>query len=202
MIATGWLALRSWHELEGTVAEAAAAEPAVPLSPASPSCSGWARSATRSGSPLDDLAAASRPRCGRRGTDVVVRVVGPRRVARRGGTVSCRRRVHAGRTDCASRCRAGRRARVDPARRGVSARPGPRGRGRTEPAPRRAAQHRWDVTVLALGPTPPPRPTFEHFLFVQPNFEMIAYRQGLTPQLVGPAQPVRLVVADRTRRSS
>ena len=39
--------------------------------------------------------------------------------------------------------------------------------------------------VLATGPTPPPRPTFEQFLFVQPNFEVIAYRQGLTPQLVG-----------------
>jgi hypothetical protein len=39
--------------------------------------------------------------------------------------------------------------------------------------------------VLAAGPTPPPRPTFEQFLFVQPNFEVIAYRQGLTPQLVG-----------------
>jgi hypothetical protein len=39
--------------------------------------------------------------------------------------------------------------------------------------------------VLAAGPTPPPRPAFEKFLFVQPNFEVIAYRQGLTPQLVG-----------------
>ncbi len=39
--------------------------------------------------------------------------------------------------------------------------------------------------VLALGPTPPPRQTFEQFLFVQPNFEVIAYRQGLTPQLAG-----------------
>jgi hypothetical protein len=39
--------------------------------------------------------------------------------------------------------------------------------------------------VLAVGPTPPPRPAFEQFLFVQPNFEVIAYRQGLTPQLVG-----------------
>ena len=39
--------------------------------------------------------------------------------------------------------------------------------------------------VLALGPPPPPRPTFEHFLFVQPNLEIIAYRQGLSPQLVG-----------------
>ena len=39
--------------------------------------------------------------------------------------------------------------------------------------------------VLALGSPPPPRPAFEHFLFVQPNLEMIAYRQGLTAPLVG-----------------
>ncbi|WP_165219447.1 hypothetical protein [Aquisphaera insulae] len=39
--------------------------------------------------------------------------------------------------------------------------------------------------VLTLGPPPPPRPTIEHFLFVQPNLEIIAYRQGLTPRLVG-----------------
>ena len=39
--------------------------------------------------------------------------------------------------------------------------------------------------VLALGPPPPPRTPFEHFLFVQPNLEIIAYRQGLSPQLVG-----------------
>lgn len=39
--------------------------------------------------------------------------------------------------------------------------------------------------VLALGPPPPPRPQFEHFLFVQPNFEIIAYRQGLNPGLIG-----------------
>jgi hypothetical protein len=39
--------------------------------------------------------------------------------------------------------------------------------------------------VLALGPAPPPRPAYEHFLLVQPNFEMIAYRQGLTPQSAG-----------------
>ncbi len=39
--------------------------------------------------------------------------------------------------------------------------------------------------VLALGPPPPPRPSYEHFLFVQPNFEIIAYRQGLSPVLVG-----------------
>ena len=39
--------------------------------------------------------------------------------------------------------------------------------------------------VLGLGPPPHPRPTFEHFLFVQPNLEVIAYRQGLTPPLIG-----------------
>jgi hypothetical protein len=39
--------------------------------------------------------------------------------------------------------------------------------------------------VLGLGPPPPPQPTFEHFLFVQPNLEVIAYRQGLTPPLIG-----------------
>ncbi|QEH37175.1 hypothetical protein OJF2_57620 [Aquisphaera giovannonii] len=39
--------------------------------------------------------------------------------------------------------------------------------------------------VLTLGPPPPASPTLEHFLFVQPNLEMIAYRQGLSPRLVG-----------------
>lgn len=39
--------------------------------------------------------------------------------------------------------------------------------------------------ILALGPPPAPRPAFDHFLFVQPNFEMIAYRQGLTPHSIG-----------------
>ncbi len=39
--------------------------------------------------------------------------------------------------------------------------------------------------ILAAGPTPQPRPAFPQFLFVQPNFEVIAYRQGLTPLLVG-----------------
>ena len=39
--------------------------------------------------------------------------------------------------------------------------------------------------LLALGPPPPPRDAYEHFLFVQPSFEVIAYRQGLTPALIG-----------------
>ncbi len=39
--------------------------------------------------------------------------------------------------------------------------------------------------LLALGPPPTPRPVYEHFLIVQPSFEVIAYRQGLTPSLIG-----------------
>ncbi len=54
------------------------------------------------------------------------------------------------------------------------------------PAERRVVQlSAFGRYVLAVGPTPPPRPAFERFLFVQPNFEVVAYRQGLTPQLVG-----------------
>ena len=39
--------------------------------------------------------------------------------------------------------------------------------------------------ALALGSPPMPRQTFDHFLLAQPNFEMIAYRQGLNPRLIG-----------------
>lgn len=39
--------------------------------------------------------------------------------------------------------------------------------------------------VLAMAPPPTPRPVIDHFLFVQPNLEMIAYREGLNPRLVG-----------------
>ncbi len=39
--------------------------------------------------------------------------------------------------------------------------------------------------ALGVGPPPVPRETFEHFLFVQPNFEVIAYRQGLNAALIG-----------------
>ena len=39
--------------------------------------------------------------------------------------------------------------------------------------------------VLRLGPPPAPREGFEKFLYVQPNFEVIAYRQGLTPREIG-----------------
>jgi hypothetical protein len=39
--------------------------------------------------------------------------------------------------------------------------------------------------VLGLAPSPTPREPFEKFLVVQPNFEIIAYRQGLNPLLIG-----------------
>lgn len=39
--------------------------------------------------------------------------------------------------------------------------------------------------ALGLGPPPAPPQPFEKFLYVQPNFEIIAYRQGLNAYLLG-----------------
>ncbi len=39
--------------------------------------------------------------------------------------------------------------------------------------------------LLTLGPPPDARQVYAHFLFVQPNFEAIAYRQGLNPGIIG-----------------
>ena len=39
--------------------------------------------------------------------------------------------------------------------------------------------------VLGLGPPPSPRDSPDEFLVVQPNYEVIAYRQGLNPWLIG-----------------
>jgi hypothetical protein len=77
-----------------------------------------------------------------------------------------------------------RRPQGAPARPRVPARPGPR--GGDDPGGRRAVQlTALGRYILAIGPPPEPRPSFEQFLFVQPNFEMIAYRQGLNPSLIG-----------------
>src|SRR6185295_12289463 len=38
--------------------------------------------------------------------------------------------------------------------------------------------------LLAGGPEPAPPPAFPQTLLVQPNAEIIAYRQGLTPALI------------------
>src|SRR5262249_37427612 len=40
---------------------------------------------------------------------------------------------------------------------------------------------RW---LLGKGDRPPPPPTFPRTLLVQPNLEILAYRQGLTPSMV------------------
>lgn len=39
--------------------------------------------------------------------------------------------------------------------------------------------------ALAVGRPPAPRETFDYFLFVQPNFQVIAYRQGLNAPRIG-----------------
>lgn len=39
--------------------------------------------------------------------------------------------------------------------------------------------------VMRVGPPPTASPPFEKFLFAQPNLDVIAYRQGLTPRLIG-----------------
>ncbi len=41
---------------------------------------------------------------------------------------------------------------------------------------------RW---LLGLGSSPPSLPSFPRTLLVQPNLEIVAYRQGLTPSLIG-----------------
>ena len=68
---------------------------------------------------------------------------------------------------------------------GLRLRAGPRGREQGTTGARVVQLTPLGRYVLAMGPPPPPRPAFEHFLFVQPNLEVIAYRQGLTPQLIG-----------------
>ncbi len=50
------------------------------------------------------------------------------------------------------------------------------------PVVRLSPAGRW---LLGAGPQPPEPPAFEKTLFVQPNHEVIAYRQGLTPELIG-----------------
>jgi len=180
MIATGWMGLPTWEEREGMVSEPNPHElaltylrPAVLLWLAALGDSEWVA--------LDDLAEHLSARWP--AWDQVLfsdqpgaAIVAPGRGAPRGRT-----RV---------------RIEDDRATRGVSllesvllaaayplglVRAAEEGRGR-----RRVVQ----LTplgryVLALGPAPLPRASFERFLFVQPNFELVAYRQGLTPQLVG-----------------
>ena len=185
MIATAWMGLQSWQELEATSADANMASPALPflrfallLLLSALGESEWA--------PLDDLASQLSERWP--AWDRLSFAEEPDlslAVPRRGG---------------ASSGRASSRARVESAPRGLSvletvllgaAYPLGLVRAALEDGSGRLVVQLTDQGryVLATGPTPPPRATFEQFLFVQPNFEVIAYRQGLTPQLAGLPEP-------------
>ncbi len=186
MIATGWLSLRTWHEAAGAaVADDADAEPALPH--LRPAVLLWLATLGESEwVALDDLAghlAARSP-----GWDRLT-IAGRRASRERSGA----RRRHR---------RGGARRRAVGLEPGLEPPSGPRllesillgaayPLGLVRAAEERGTGRRVvQLTplgryVLAAGPTPPPRPAFEQFLFVQPNFEVIAYRQGLTPQLVG-----------------
>jgi hypothetical protein len=186
MIATGWLTLRTWHEPDGAPGAATGTEPELAVPYLRPAALLWlATLGDAEWVALDDLAghlSARYPAWDR------LNLTEP-----------------PDRDDPAAKDQAPRRA---PAPRG-RARPGaatlPRGQavlesillgaayplGLVRAAEEQGTNRRVvQLTplgryVLASGPTPPPRPTFDQFLFVQPNFEMIAYRQGLTPHLVG-----------------
>jgi hypothetical protein len=195
MIATGWLALRTWDEVRGAASEPAASSLAVPY--LRPAALLWlATLGDGEWVALDDLAGHLSSR--RPGWDRLSLTDDPDRDAAKPVSLAATR---------------GRASESSSSRRGTARRE--RTRAGTEPAPRgasvlesllfgaayplgliRAAEERGSRRrviqltplgryVLALGPTPPPLPTFDRFLFVQPNFEVIAYRQGLTPQLVG-----------------
>jgi hypothetical protein len=181
MIATSWLALRSWHELDGSVAESSARDLALPhLRPAlllwlsTLGDSEWVA--------LDDLSeflTALWPAWSR--VSLAAAAPGAPAPAGVAGSPSTRSRSRAGPT-------------ADSPGPGVlelvllgSAYPLGLVRAAEQgPSRRRVVQ----LTPLgryslALGPSPSPRATVDQFLFVQPNFELIAFRQGLTPQLVG-----------------
>jgi hypothetical protein len=179
MLATSWLGLREWWEWERT--PGAAAEVGLPLAFLRPAILLWLASLGEDRwVALDDLAAhlqATNPEWDRLGFPDEPEVGGP----------------------------AGRRPASTRGRSGPSAPHGERGRRMLGSLLLgagyvfglvRAAESKEDGRtvvqltplgkyVLATGPPPPPRPVFEQFLFVQPNLEVVAYRQGLTTQLVG-----------------
>jgi Helicase conserved C-terminal domain len=181
MIATGWMGLQSWHELEAISAEANAAGPTLPflriallLLLSALGESEWTA--------LDDLAGQLSERWPTWDRLSFAEQANTSQTAqRRGGAPSGRARS---------------RAVTESVPRGLAvletvllgaAYPFGLLRAAEEQGSGRVVVQLTDLGryVLAMGPTPPPRATFEQFLFVQPNFEVIAYRQGLTPQLAG-----------------
>jgi len=176
MIATRWLALLTWQEQEGTQKEGSPGLSSLPFM--RPVALLWlARLAEGEWAPLDDLAmhlARLNPGWGR----TTLSAPGPTAVPTRPRTA----RVKATSTA---------RARPDVSvleavLLGPAYQLGLIRAGEESLSERRVVQ----LTplgryVLALGAPPPPRQLAEQFLYVQPNFEIIAYRQGLNPPLVG-----------------
>ena len=179
MIATSWMGLRDWQEADPTTSESADAR--VNLTYLCPALLLWLGSLDdHEWVALDDLAQQ-------------LRTVNPE-WDRPGAVAEAEAAAGAGRRGSGSRVRDGNQT-ARPARSerllrmlllgsgyvmGLIRVGEEQGTGR--PVVQLTALGRY---VLALGPPPPPRPIFEHFLFVQPNLELIAYRQGLSPQLVG-----------------
>jgi hypothetical protein len=175
MLATRWLGLRTWHELRGSQEDGAVAElalpyvrPAVLLSLALLSESEWVA--------IDDLARALDDRAP--GWDRLLLREEP---GAQNESKSRRGRAKSGEPLPPSGAQLIEAVLLGPAYqlglvRAAEEPPGGRRVVQLTPLGR---------YVLALGPPPTPPATFEQFLYVQPNFEVIAYRQGLNPALIG-----------------
>jgi hypothetical protein len=187
MIATGWLGLRHWHELGGLRQEGSPIELALPyLRP--PILLWLAAVGPDDWVALEDLSAHLRglaPRWDRMtlsdeasATAPVASGAGPR-PRPRGGRSRSGPAAHAARHGLGSGV-------LDALLLGAAYQLGLVRAAEESASGRRVVQlTALGRYVLALGPPPPPRPSFEQFLFVQPNFEIIAYRQGLNPALIG-----------------
>jgi hypothetical protein len=185
MIATRWLALRSWHEQGGMQQEGSTVELALPplrpvvllwlatlaedewiaIDELDAQLRGWLPTWDRAGF-LDDPTATT-PTSASRAKDKRAK---PARGARSGRAEEVRSEP-----GVLESLLLGAAYQLGLVRAGVA---GPEGQSVVQ----LSALGRY---ILALGPPPPPRPSFEQFLYVQPNFEIIAYRQGLTPALIG-----------------
>ncbi|MFO0910968.1 MAG: helicase-associated domain-containing protein [Isosphaeraceae bacterium] len=186
MVAAEWLRLWTWHEQGGIQSDNAEVRLALPfvriavlLWLATLPPDSWAA--------LDDLAAVLRARSPRWDRpafqgDVILNTPEPATRARPGGRGRGKSRGKDEAADEASRGIAALEAMLL----GAAYQLGLIRAGEEIPSGRRVVR----LTplgryLLALGPPPPPREGFEHFLYVQPSFEIIAYRQGLTAALIG-----------------
>lgn len=179
MIAAKWLALRTWHEQGGSQQEGSTAElawpfvrPAVLLWLAAQPSEAWVR--------LEDLAALLQSSSA--SWDLPVFLPAPPA----GPVPAPRGKPRRGRTDARSGTLAAGTGVLEAMLLGAAYQFGLVRAAEEVDGRRRVVQ----LTplgryVLAVGPPPPARPRFEHFLFVQPNFQIIAYRQGLNPGLIG-----------------